>query len=697
MNYRFLTPIILSSSVMISTACAQEIVSLDKIQIAEEYTAIDARRDNSIAKRIISGAELTQYGDTNALEVLRRTPGVTIPAGRGNRGAPGKGYTIVMIDGEETSTDTSHRASPLEQISPDMIEKIEVMTNGSAEHTSESMGGIVNIILKKPKAEGLTTAKLTLGTYGDSLNDTLFAQREGKVDKVSYLVNLTASEQRKDDDYDVLRKSALSSSKEEREDKMFNRSLSLRSKIIYTPSTKNKYIYDGSITFNDDAEDIDAQTYLNGSSAVSSEIQNKDRSERTMLWSAISGEHHLSGDQLLEWKLKIHQLEEDGKTISETAPIVNIKKDDDYVFSRFYGAEGSYSLIADEHFVKAGMEIKRSDQQDEVTRTLNGVDITAADDNVRMREDKISIYLQDEINFGETMVLTPGLRYETLSRDYGATSQTDYFTASLHFLNHLSPKDNLRASVAQTVRLPRLSQLSTSTNTTLDYNDIHRPDVTGNPDLTEEKALSYELRFEHFFEDKGIASISGFYRDISNKIENIVQYDTLTSRYVERPENAGEGALWGVEAEFKKSLNSYVDGLGIFANATVQNSSLTNTINGSKYPIKQTSNLLYNLGFDHTLKAYKLTYGAAYRYVGGYDDPEEYLISQSQKGYGTLDLYASKRIDKIFKLQLNLKNITSTTIETKSHLYDTAGNITETQIDKEYSKPQILLTLEGKW
>ena len=682
---------------MISAACAQEIVSLDKIQIEENYTAIDERRDNSIAKRIINGAELTQYGDTNALEILRRTPGVTISNGKGAKSAPGKGYTVVMIDGEETTTSTSHRASPLENISPDMIEKIEVMTNGSAEHTAESMGGIVNIVLKKPKAEGLTSAKLSLGTYGDLFNESLYAQREGKVDKVSYLVNFTASERRKNDDYDALKQSSSGYSLENREDEVHNQSLNVRSKIIYTPSSKNKYMYDGSLTRNHDAEDIDSQTFLDGAPSASSALRSEDRSMSTMLWSALSGEHHLSSDQLLEWKLKIHQYEEDGKTVSASTPVTNIKKDDDYAFSRFYGMEGVYSLILDEHFVKSGIEIKRSNQRDEVTRSVNGVDTTGVGDNVHMREDKVSWYLQDEINFGETTVITPGIRYETLSRDFGATSNTDYFVGSLHILNHLSGKDNIRASVAQTVRLPRLSQLSTSTNTTLDYNDIHRPDVTGNPNLTEEKALSYELRYEHFFEDKGIVSIGGFYRNINNKIENIVQYDTLSGRYIEKPENAGKGSLYGAEMEIKKSLKDYVDGLGIFANATLQDSTLTNALSGNKRPIKQTSNFLCNVGFDHTLKDIKVTYGAAYRYVGGYDDPQEYLISESQKGYGTLDLYASKRIDKTFKLQFNVKNITSATIETTSHLYDTAGAVTQTQIDKEHSRPQILLTLEGKW
>jgi len=102
------------------------------------------------------------------------------------------------------------------------------------------------------------------------------------------------------------------------------------------------------------------------------------------------------------------------------------------------------------------------------------------------------------------------------------------------------------------VKLARLDELSTSYDSSFERNDIRHPDITGNPNLTEEKALSYELRLEHFFPDKGIVSVGSFYRNIDDKIERVTQFDTSTSRYVQRPQNAGEGNLWGVEVEFKK-------------------------------------------------------------------------------------------------------------------------------------------------
>lgn len=62
----------------ISMIGAQEIVQLDQISVEDTYSAVEERKENSIAKRIIKGEELSQYGDMNAQEMLKRVPGVTV-------------------------------------------------------------------------------------------------------------------------------------------------------------------------------------------------------------------------------------------------------------------------------------------------------------------------------------------------------------------------------------------------------------------------------------------------------------------------------------------------------------------------------------------------------------------------------------------------------------------------------------------
>ena len=301
---------------------------------------------------------------------------------------------------------------------------------------------------------------------------------------------------------------------------------------------------------------------------------------------------------------------------------------------------------------------------------------------------------QDEWSISEKAVLTPGIRYEKNDRHYEGYTTIDYVAPSLHFLYRITPDDNLRASIAKTVKVPRLDEITTSVNSSLDDNDLNNPDITGNPNLKEEDAWSYELRGEHFFGDKGIVSLNTFYRSINDKIEKLTTYDSGTGRYVEKPYNAGNAHLWGVELEVKKSLSMVLDGLGIWGNATFQNSMLENSQTQFHGVIGETPDYLLNIGLDHTYAPYHFTYGMAYRYNGGFDDPKDQSgVLKSQDGYGVLDLYAVKRLNDTFKLSINLKNITSETIKTDA--YDTFTGTDQT--DKEKSDPQFLVTIEGKW
>ncbi|MDD2266928.1 TonB-dependent receptor [Sulfuricurvum sp.] len=688
MKHRLLFPILLTSGMSFSSVCAQEILQLDKIEVQDTVQTLEERKENSIAKRIIRGEELTQYGDQNALEILKRTPGVTIPEGKTKKGAPGKGYTVVLIDGEEASTGSKRSPNPLEQISPDMIERIEIMTNGSAEYTAEAMGGIVNIVLKKPKSKGATKAKLTVGSYKDRPLATLYAQREGKIDTFSYIVNATVTDNKKTDTENIDTYTA-SAQHEVRDDKSHDKMLNVTTKLIYTPSSKEKYTYDGTLSLRNTQTDTDDST----SASTNTVRKNTDKANDVMIWSKLGGEYHLSGSELLEWKLKFHQNNEKGENSSEEiTPTPSLATQNDTTLLRFYGASTDYSVAKDDHFIKTGIELKHVYQDNEVRLNTGTVSVS----ELTLSENRGAVYIQDEISSGDNLVITPGIRYENVSRDFGTTSKIDYVAPSFHLLYKLTSNDNIRASIAKTVRLPRLNDLAATLVSSLYQNDIHHPDHIGNPDLKEEQALSYELRGEHFFGENGIVSIGGFYRNITDKIETTTTFDSGSGRYLARPYNAGNGQLWGSEFELKKSLDALAEGLGIFANATYQDSSIT--ANGVTRPIKQTSNFLYNVGVDHTLKAYRLTYGAAYRYVGGYDDPiDENGFSESQKGYGVFDLYATKRLNSTFKLGLNLKNITSNTIASTSKYYDTSGTLIETQIDKEHSSPQILLSLEGRW
>lgn len=112
-------------------------------------SAYDPRRDDTASKIVVNHEEIVKYGDTSVLDVLKRVPGVTVSAGNGRGGeiqmrGLGSGYTQILINGERAPAGFS-----IDSLSPDVIEKIEVLRAASAEYSTRSIAGTINIVLKK--------------------------------------------------------------------------------------------------------------------------------------------------------------------------------------------------------------------------------------------------------------------------------------------------------------------------------------------------------------------------------------------------------------------------------------------------------------------------------------------------------------------------------------------------------------------
>ena len=117
--------------------------------------------------------DLTVTGGT-ALDVLQNVPSVSVDQ-NGAVSLRGSSGVTIFIDGKPTGT-------TLDQIPAGTIQSIEVITNPSARYDASGAGGILNIILKKEKRDGLNgQAGVDLGT-GNKYNASLLLNyRRGKV------------------------------------------------------------------------------------------------------------------------------------------------------------------------------------------------------------------------------------------------------------------------------------------------------------------------------------------------------------------------------------------------------------------------------------------------------------------------------------------------------------------------------------
>ena len=140
----------------------------DVVVIAEKST-VEIKLD----KRVYNvGKDMMVKGGTVS-DVLDNVPSVTVDA-EGTVALRGNENVKILIDGKPSGLAGINIADALKLLPADAVEKVEVITNPSARYDAEGGGGIINIVIRKGKANGLNGSFMAnVGnpeTYGTSIN-----------------------------------------------------------------------------------------------------------------------------------------------------------------------------------------------------------------------------------------------------------------------------------------------------------------------------------------------------------------------------------------------------------------------------------------------------------------------------------------------------------------------------------------------
>ncbi len=131
--------------------------NLAGVTVVAERPIIEVRADKTIVN--VEGT-INAVGN-DALELLRRSPGVTIDKDD-NVSLAGKNGVQVYIDGKPSPLSGTDLANYLKSMQSTQIESIEIITNPSAKYEAAGNAGIINIRLKKNKTIG-TNGSVNLG------------------------------------------------------------------------------------------------------------------------------------------------------------------------------------------------------------------------------------------------------------------------------------------------------------------------------------------------------------------------------------------------------------------------------------------------------------------------------------------------------------------------------------------------------
>lgn len=176
----------------------QQSVKLPAIQLAATSTAlkevaVTAQKqfvEQKIDRTVVNVNALISNTGINALEVLQKTPGVTVDQD-GNITFKGKSGVMVMIDDKPTYLSAANLATYLRSLPSSALDKIELMDNPPAKYDATGSAGVINIKTKKNTIKGFNgsfSAAYGQGFYGryrESLNLNY------RVDKVNLFANLS--------------------------------------------------------------------------------------------------------------------------------------------------------------------------------------------------------------------------------------------------------------------------------------------------------------------------------------------------------------------------------------------------------------------------------------------------------------------------------------------------------------------------
>ncbi len=166
------------------TLCASD------VQVLDEIVTIGTKSEKSVSEQttkveVITQEAIENSGASNLSEVLNATPWLYVAPSGKSISIRGMGHsdTLLLIDGKRVNGEFT-KTYELERIPSGMIERIEVLKGSSSLlYGSDAMGGVINIITKKPTKEDVSGNVQVMGGKDKESVDTFVS---GRVDKLSY-------------------------------------------------------------------------------------------------------------------------------------------------------------------------------------------------------------------------------------------------------------------------------------------------------------------------------------------------------------------------------------------------------------------------------------------------------------------------------------------------------------------------------
>ncbi len=640
---------------------------------------VGGRRDANAAKVVITSAEIARFGDVTLGAVLQRISGVSVSGSSGQareirmRGLGG-GYTQILINGEVVSPYYS-----LGSISPDLIERIEVIRSATADVSGQSIAGTINIILKRTAGIKTRQLKTGLGTFSGlgSANATLqLSERDGLS---SYGLTSAVRYER-----DRFASTEFARSQDALGGDQFSRRTDLQfngNEVVFELSPRYERKVDDSNVFGADAL-LSVQRFVPVTTDIRSQITgtppefraDETRAEinTTNARSSINWKRTVDEDVKFELKASgsFNQRRSNSGLSGFDAEQVEILHRTVESELRDVDAQLTGRLsyaLSDLHVLTFGVEMQRgqrSENRRQKESSLVGHPTLDLDESYSAKITRVATFGQSEWTFSPAWSAYLGVRWEGLKtrtsgqdlEPLGATSSVLSPTSQLLWKIPGTQGDQVRLALGRTYKAPTTRQL-VPRRWVVNDNSPTAPDFEGNPRLQPELAWGLDFGYERYLPLNGFWGVSAYARQIDNVILPTVFQ--RGDRWISSPANAGTARVFGIEVEATVKLKQWIASgpdLELRAGLT-RNWSKVALTPGPNNRLGAQPSRTASAGFDWRPAQSRWMLGAGLSYES--DDLNRTSATQSGTtgGRRSIDTYALWTLNKELRFRFSVANI----------------------------------------
>lgn len=641
------------------TPPANQPADLQRVQITGS-TAADPdtlqRQQSTAAKIIVGREEIDRFGDSNIGDVLKRLPGVTTGGAPGRRGGPrmrglGGGYTQLLIDGEPIPAGFS-----LESLTPEQVERIEMLRAPTAEFGARAIAGTINIVLREALQKRLNDLRLGATVEKGHASPGVSWTRNDRLGErpgSAYNLSVSAFDRTRTSDIDNrttvrgLDGVPIEQQVETGEERDHRRGLNISARLQWQLG---------------EGENLTVQPVLFVSRGDSTGTRRLDQpvgedpslyaratthsdSRFAVARTNLQWRKRLGSDTRVELRGSAGGFDSHSADLRQESDAAGLPKrtldDRSDIRERSWTSVGKLSHdLGSNHALVTGWDLEGIRREEARTSLQDGRSLLPDDGKeLQAASRRVALYVQDEWNPSPQWSAYAGLRWERIdTRSEGSASAVSNRSAvwtplfQAVWKPHEKSRDQVRVALTRSYKAPTLRSLiarpSISTRYPTDRtNAVTSPDSIGNPDLRPELATGLDLAYEHYLTAGGLVSVNLFHRRIRDLIRNVVDpvaRDVTWAnapRFVSQPRNIGNAVTQGIELEAKGRLSEFVTDappVQLRSNLSLFRSRVSG-LAGPDNRLEEQPAMTANLGADYRFRSLPLTLGGNLNWTPSYE------------------------------------------------------------------------------